>query len=137
MTLKQIGECKPSLWIKLLEKWGVKEHLLKKTLPYQELCKMSTYAKVEGDKGNTTLKVKKDTHQHLAILDIGVGVSIITKETWKSWGKISLTSTQMGLQLADGEVKYPIVLLEGTFISICDIEITHIFVVVDFGPKEN
>ena len=43
----------------------------------------------------------------------------------------------MGLQLADGELKYPIGLLEDTSISICDIEITHTFVVVDFGPKMN
>ena len=58
---------------------------------------MSTYAKAEGNKGNTTLTVKNDTHQHLAILDTGAGVSIITKETWKSWGKRALTSTRMGL----------------------------------------
>ena len=43
----------------------------------------------------------------------------------------------MGLQLADGEVKYPIGLLEDTSITICGIEITHTFVVVDFGPKTN
>ena len=43
----------------------------------------------------------------------------------------------MGLQLADGEVKYPIGLLEDTSISICDIEITHTFAVVDFGPETN
>ena len=43
----------------------------------------------------------------------------------------------MGLQLADGEVKYPIGLLEDTSISICGIEITHTFAVVDFGPETN
>ena len=43
----------------------------------------------------------------------------------------------MGFQLADGEVKYPIGLLEDTSISICDMEITHTFVVVDFGSKIN
>ena len=80
---------------------------------------MSTYAKVEGDKGNTTLKIKKDSHLHQAILETGAGVSIITKETWIQWGKRALTSTRMGLQLADGEVKYPIGLLEDTSISIC------------------
>ena len=98
---------------------------------------MSTYAKAKGEKGNTTLKVKKDTHLHLAILDPGAGVSIITKETWKLWGKRALTRTRMGLQLADKEVKYPIGLLEDTSISICDIEIIHTFVVVDFGLETN
>ena len=137
MTLEEIRDCKPPLWAKLLEKWGVKNQLLKETIPSQELCKMSTYVKAEGDKGNTTLKVKKDTHLHLAILDIGVGVSIITKENWIQWGKRALNNTQMGLQLADGEVKYPIGLLEDTSISICDIEITHTFAVVNFGPETN
>ena len=90
MTLEEIRDCKPPLWAKLLEKWGVKNQLLKETIPSQELCKMSTYAKTEGDKGNTTLKLKKDTHLHQAILDIGAGVSIITKETWIQWGKRAL-----------------------------------------------
>ena len=98
---------------------------------------MSTYAKAKGDKGNTTLKVKKDTNVHLAILDTRVGVSIITKETWKLWGKRALTSTTMGLQLADGEVKYPIGLLEDTSISICNMEITHNFAIVDFDLETN
>ena len=43
----------------------------------------------------------------------------------------------MGLQLADGEVKYPIGLLEDTSIYICDIETIHTFAVVDFGPEMN
>ena len=43
----------------------------------------------------------------------------------------------MGLQFADGEVKYPIELLEDTSISICSIEITHTFAIVDFGPETN
>ena len=97
---------------------------------------MSTYAKAKGDKGNTTLKIKKDSHLHQAILDTGAGVSIVTKETWIKWGKRALTSTRMGLQLADGEVKYPIGLLEDTSISTCGIEIAHTFAIVDFGPKQ-
>ena len=109
----------------------------KETLPSQELCKVSTYAKAEGEKGNTSLKLKKDTRQHLAILDTRAGVSIITKETWKLWGERALTNTRMGLQLVDGEIKYPIGLLEDTSISICDIEITHTFAVVDFGLETN
>ena len=43
----------------------------------------------------------------------------------------------MYLQLVDGEVKYPIGLLEDTTISICETEITHMFVIVDFGPDTN
>ena len=87
MTLEEIRDCKPPLWDKLLEKWGVKIQLLKETIKSQELCKMSTYAKAEGDKGNTTLKVKKDSHLHQAILDLGAEVSIITKEIWIQWSK--------------------------------------------------
>ena len=98
-----------------------KQHL-KEKLPSKELCKVSTYAKAEEDKGNTTLKIKKDSHLHQAILDIEAGVSIVTKETWIKWGKRALASTRMGLQLADREVKYPIGLLEDTSISICGIE---------------
>ena len=33
MTLEEIRDCKPPLWAKLLEKWGVKEQLLKKAIP--------------------------------------------------------------------------------------------------------
>ena len=57
MTLEEIKDCKPSLWEKLLENWGVGKQLLKEVLPSKELCKVSTYAKAEGDKGNTTLNV--------------------------------------------------------------------------------
>ena len=39
--------------------------------PSKDLCKVSTYAKVEGEKGNTTLKIKKDIHHHLAIINTG------------------------------------------------------------------
>ena len=86
MTLEEIKDCKPSLWEKLLENWGVRKQVLKETLPSKELCKVSTYAKAKGDKGNTTLKVKKDSHLHQAILETGAGVSIVTKETWIKWG---------------------------------------------------
>ena len=137
MTLEELRDCKPSLWEKLLEKWGVRKRLLKEALPSKELCKVNTYAKAEGDKDNTTLNVRKDSHLHQAILDTGAGVSIVTKETWIKWGKRALTSTRMGLQLADGEVKYPIGLLEDSSISICGIEIAHTFAVVDFGPETN
>ena len=58
---------------------------------------MSTYAKAEGDKGNTTLKVKKNSHLQQDILDTGAGVSIITKETWENWGKRALKNTHMVL----------------------------------------
>ena len=102
MNLEEIRDCKTFLWEKLLDKWGVRKQLLKETLPSKELCKVSTYAKAEGDKGNTTLKVKKDSHLNQAILDTGAWVSIVTKETWIKWGKRALTSTRMGLQLADG-----------------------------------
>ena len=81
MNLDDIKSFKPQLWYRLLEKIDVKNHMTIEVPQSKELCKVSTYAKVEGKKGNTTLKIKKDTHQHLAILDTGAGVSIITKET--------------------------------------------------------
>ena len=81
MTLREIHEHKPQLWNRLLEQMNIpciaRES---KEEPSKELCKVSTYAKAEGDKGNTTLKLSKENHHHLAILDTGAGVSIITKE---------------------------------------------------------
>ena len=83
------------------------------------------------------LKLTKNFKKHLAVLDTRARVSIITKETWKKWGKRALTSTSMGLQLADGEVKYPLGLLEDTAITICGIEVLHTFAVVNFGLDTN
>ena len=33
MTLEEIRDCKPPLWEKLLDKWGVKDQPLKETIP--------------------------------------------------------------------------------------------------------
>ena len=116
MTLEEISRFKPNLWAKMIKQLNLHENF--EISQPQELWKVSQYVKAEGDKGNTTLKLTKNSEKHLAILDTGAGVSIITKETWKKWGKWALTSTRMGLQLADGEVKYPLGLLEDTTITI-------------------
>ena len=81
MTLDDIKRFKSQLWLKLLEKMDVYCNLQDEVPQYKELCNISTYAKAEGNKENTTLKIKKDTHQHLEILNTRVGVSITTKET--------------------------------------------------------
>ena len=71
MTLYDIKRFKPQLWSKLLKKMDVHCNLKDEVPQSKELCKVSTYAKAEEEKGNTTLKIKKDTHHHLAIFDIG------------------------------------------------------------------
>lgn len=41
----------------------------------------------------------------------------------------------MGVQLVDGKVKYPMGMLEDITITICGVEISHTFVVVEFGQE--
>ena len=55
----------------------------------------------EGEDGNTTLPVKFNEVQSLAILDNGAGIAIATKEVWDSWGNLALRKTRMKLQIAD------------------------------------
>ena len=43
----------------------------------------------------------------------------------------------MGLQLADGEVKYPMGMLEDVNVNICGIPFVHTFAVVDFTQETN
>ena len=95
MTLEEIIRFKPNLWAKMMKQLNL--HDIFEISQPQELCKVSQYIKAKGDKGNTILKLTKNSEKHLAILDTGAGVSIITKETWKKWDKQALTSTRMGL----------------------------------------
>ena len=62
MTLDDIKRFKPHLWLKFLEKMDVNCNMQARVPQSKDLCKVSTYAKAEGKKGNTTLKIKKDTH---------------------------------------------------------------------------
>ena len=55
----------------------------------------------------------------MAILDIGEGVAIATKEMWEAWGKPTIRKTQMKLQLADRHLELPRRLLE-------DVKIPHV-----------
>ena len=43
----------------------------------------------------------------------------------------------MGLQLADGVVKYPMGLLEDVTVTMCGIHFDHTFAVVDFSQDTN
>ena len=69
----------------------------------------------------------------MAILNSGVGMSVATKSIWEKWGKPTMRSTQMNLQLANGRLKNPIRILENLALTTCGIEYTHSFAVVDFG----
>ena len=142
LTLKEIAELKPDLWQHLAGKLSGKPPQLRalnedEVTAKQELCKMSQYVKTEGDKGNTTLRLQVNGVTTTAILDTGAGVSIITKPTWLNWGRKALVKTRMGLQLVDGEVKYPMGMLEEIDVNICGIPFQHSFAVVDFAQDTN
>lgn len=65
----------------------------------------------------------------MAIIDIRVGVSIVTKEIWEKWDKLALCKTRMTLQLADKKIMG---ILEDLKVMVCEIKIEHTFVVVIF-----
>ena len=128
LPLGEIFRLRPALWEQIASRLKTlvpgdtnqesKEPKREKECP--EICKMSQYVRAEGDKGNTTLKLEVNQVKTEAILDTGAGISIITKQTWKKWGEITLLKTRMGLQLADGVVKYPMGLLEDVTVTIVD-----------------
>ena len=93
--------------------------------------------KMGSSKGNTTLPVEHESIIFMAILDSRAGMSVATKSIWEKWGKPTVRSTQMSLQLADGRLKNPIGILDNVALTICGIENTHSFVVVDFGRETN
>ena len=86
------------------------------------------------DEGNTTLPVECEGIKTIAILDSG---SIATKSIWEKWGKPTVRSTRMNLQLADGSLENPIGLLENITVKRCGIEYEQRFAVVDFGKNAN
>ena len=87
--------------------------------------------------GNDPLQITVNTVKYFAILDTGAGVSIVTKATWEKWGKEPLQTTQMGLQLADGKIKYPLGLIKNVQVKVCAINFEHSFAVVDFDQETN
>ena len=89
--------------------------------------------KAEDDEGNTTLPVKINKVESIAILDSGAGVGIATRKVWEAWGKPALRRTRMNLQLADGSLESPVGLLEDVTVTSCGIEYLHTFAIVDFG----
>lgn len=142
LTLKEIAELKPDLWQHLAGKLSGKPPQLgalneEELNAKQHLCKMSQYVKTNGDKGNTIVRLQVNGVTTTTILDTGAGISIITKPTWLKWGRTTLVKTRMGLQLADGEVKYPMGMLEDMDVNICGIPFQHSFVVVDFAQDTN
>lgn len=86
---------------------------------------------------DTTLELPINDVKSMAILDTGVGVSIVAKEIWKNLGKLALCRTRMGMQLADGETKYPMVLLEDVKVAICGIRIEHTFAIGNYEQNPN
>ena len=87
--------------------------------------------------GNTTLPVEHRNVIFMAILDSGAGMSVATKSIWEKWGKPTMRSTRMNLQLADGRLKNLIGILENVALTTCGIEYTHSFAVVDFKKEAN
>ena len=74
------------------------------------------------DAKNTTLPVECEEIKTIAILDSGAGISIATKSIWEKWGKPTVRSTQMNLQLTDGSLENPIGLLENITVKSCGTE---------------
>ena len=89
------------------------------------------------DEGNTTLPVNYEGIESITILDSGAGISIATKTIWEKWGKPTVRTTRMNLQLADGSLENPIELLENVTVKSCGIEYEHTFAIVDFGKNAN
>ena len=87
--------------------------------------------------GNTTLPVEHGSIISIAILDSGAGISVATKSLLEKWGKPTVQSTRMNLQLADGTLKNPIGILENVSLTSYGIEYTHTFAVVNFGREAN
>ena len=69
--------------------------------------------------GNTTIPVEHGSIISVAILDSGARVSIATKSIWEKWGKPTVRSTRMNLQLADGKLENPIGILENVALTSC------------------
>ena len=103
------------------------------------LCEQILVKKVgeycEGKDNNTTLPIKLNGVESVAILDGGAGVALATKFVWESWGKSTLRKIGMKLQLANYFIKSPIGLLEWVVVTSNGIEYEHTFAVVNFGQK--
>ena len=131
LTLGELLRLKPEL----LEELGqslVTQGVLTKDIPSQLALSHRTKTgervevnKVTGlkvkDAGNTTLPVECEGIKTIAILDSGAGISIATKSIWEKWGKPTVRSTRMNLQLADGSLENPIGLLENITVKSCGI----------------
>ena len=89
--------------------------------------------KAEEDEGNTTLPVKINKIESIAVLDSGAGVGIATRKVWEAWSKPSLRQMRMNLQLADVSLESLVGLLEDVTVTSCGIEYLHTFAIVDFG----
>ena len=82
--------------------------------------------------GNATLPVEYAGHNHLAILDCGAGIAIAKKGVWERWGKPYLKQTNIKLQMADGNIKFPIGMLEKVLLTSSGVQFEHTIAVVDF-----
>ena len=74
-----------------------------KELDKKELVSINKMSKKMGTlEGNTIVLVDNRNVIFMAILDSDAGMSVATKSIWKKWGKPTVRSTRMNLQLADG-----------------------------------
>ncbi|RYA38459.1 hypothetical protein [Enterobacter cloacae complex sp. GF14B] len=91
----------------------------------------------EGEEGNTTLPVRYNDVETMAILDSWAGIAIATKVVCESWGKSTIIQTRMKLQLDDRHIEKLLGLLEKVIVSSCGIDHQYNFSIVDFGKRLN
>ena len=67
----------------------------KKSAKLVPVNKVGNYC--EGEEDNTTLPMEYNGVKTKAILDSGARIAIVTKQTWKKWGKPAIRETRMKL----------------------------------------
>ena len=132
LTLGELLRLRPELLEGIVQSLGTQEESTKEVpsrLSLSQRTKIGEWVEVNKvmglkvkDEGNTTLPVECEGIKTVAILDSGVGINIATKSIWEKWGKPTIRSTRMNLQLADGSLENPIGLLENITVKSCGIE---------------
>ena len=145
LPLTDLLKVRPDLWegvAKCLAKQGFQNKKIPvEEIPTQESSPSTKInvpvnrvgGKTKDDEGNTTLPVKINKVESIAILDSGAGVGIATRKVWEAWGKPALRRMRMNLQLADGSLESLVGLLEDVTMTSCGIEYLHTFAIVEFG----
>ena len=147
LPLKDLLRVRPWIWRKMAKELSLPETnqelkpvppQSKPVEPKLEHVSINKMSKKMGSlEGNTTQPVEHENVVYMAILDSGARMSVVTKSIWEKWGKLTVRSTQMNLQLADGRLKNPIRIWENVALTTCGIQYIQSFVVVDLGKEAN